>query len=517
MYNGIGMKRTPEEKQQRKLLDQKKNQEYQQFYSENLSLIQICKYCKDPKQLREFVQNYQFRQICKECHKKKIKRWRKDNPEREKRMHKKTAQRSYKYIREEKLNKSCSKCGKIYPQCVMDFNHLQLNTKVANISKLYEKKISRIQTEIAKCELICANCHRDETFTRETEIDTNKNRIYKPKINEIPILLASDPVKFCAKCQTSKHVNNFTLLKTGYRHSYCKTCLRQYNNNLDRKLRTSKAYIISQKDNKQCTDCKRNFRYWILDFDHLENKTFSINKIQNRSLNFIKQEIAKCELVCANCHRIRTEIRKRLNKQITKTKINYTQINFSLDQILIRSNPDPKMTRIFLEKYHYAQYGRTAKIYYGVYLDNKLIAICKFSPVVRKEVATSMGYTVSQVLELDRFCIHPEYQKKNLASKILGQVIKLIKSSHPEIQILVSFADTMQGHEGTIYKASNWKYEKLTSTSHVYLDINGNQINKKWVYNEGKKIGLTELEYANQMNLIKMKIPEKHKFSYKLN
>ncbi|HES59906.1 MAG TPA: hypothetical protein ENO18_05685, partial [Caldithrix sp.] len=86
------------------------------------------------------------------------------------------------------------------------------------------------------------------------------------------------------------------------------------------------------------------------------------------------------------------------NIQIIKLNIKQKQINS------FYSEPEN-----FLNSFHYAQFGRMPKLVYGAYLGDKLIAVCKFAGVIRKEVATSMNYQVNQVLELDRFCIHPEY------------------------------------------------------------------------------------------------------------
>ncbi len=70
---------------------------------------------------------------------------------------------------------------------------------------------------------------------------------------------------------------------------------------------------INELKSKPCADCKNTFHPVAMDFDHVKGK-----KIQNvsrlirdgYSLDKIKLEIAKCEVVCANCHRIRTFSRK---------------------------------------------------------------------------------------------------------------------------------------------------------------------------------------------------------------
>lgn len=56
-----------------------------------------------------------------------------------------------------------------------------------------------------------------------------------------------------------------------------------------------------------CTDCRKQYNPWVMDFDHVRGtKRFNISQGICRSLESIKLEVAKCELVCANCHRERT-------------------------------------------------------------------------------------------------------------------------------------------------------------------------------------------------------------------
>ena len=58
-----------------------------------------------------------------------------------------------------------------------------------------------------------------------------------------------------------------------------------------------------------CADCGYNAHYAALQFDHLPgtDKKFTIaQKAKAYTLSRLKAEIAKCEVVCANCHAIRT-------------------------------------------------------------------------------------------------------------------------------------------------------------------------------------------------------------------
>lgn len=60
-----------------------------------------------------------------------------------------------------------------------------------------------------------------------------------------------------------------------------------------------------------CKDCGVKYPTECMDFDHLENKEFGIGDHSVKDIEKILAEIAKCEVVCANCHRIRTKKRRQ--------------------------------------------------------------------------------------------------------------------------------------------------------------------------------------------------------------
>ena len=70
----------------------------------------------------------------------------------------------------------------------------------------------------------------------------------------------------------------------------------------------NRKYILDAK-NKPCVDCKVQYNYWIMDFDHRDpsTKLFDMSSISSQhSIKRIQLELDKCDLVCANCHRERT-------------------------------------------------------------------------------------------------------------------------------------------------------------------------------------------------------------------
>lgn len=57
----------------------------------------------------------------------------------------------------------CKDCGVIYPPYVMDFDHRELDKKIYGVSDMHFYSLEKLETEIEKCDLVCANCHRERT------------------------------------------------------------------------------------------------------------------------------------------------------------------------------------------------------------------------------------------------------------------------------------------------------------------------------------------------------------------
>lgn len=77
------------------------------------------------------------------------------------------------------------------------------------------------------------------------------------------------------------------------------------------KQRLMKLFIFYYKECRSCTDCGQWFPPCAMDFDHIsDNKDGTIASMAIRgSWDKLIDEISKCELVCSNCHRIRTWLR----------------------------------------------------------------------------------------------------------------------------------------------------------------------------------------------------------------
>jgi len=158
----------------------------------------------------------------------------------------------------------------------------------------------------------------------------------------------------------------------------------------------------------------------------------------------------------------------------------------------------------FYAVFHYM--GRTGRrgLTYGAFLNDKLIACATIGSITRNEIATSRGFEPGQVRELARFCIHPDFHKKNFGSWFLSAIVSRFRKKNPDIAMLISFADTTQGHVGTIYKAANWDYDGDTGISYHYEESDGSIIHKKTIYDRARRDTMSETEYVITHNLIKV-------------
>lgn len=125
-------------------------------------------------------------------------------------------------------------------------------------------------------------------------------------------------VKKCSKCKLQFTFDNFQKCKTGKfgLYSYCKSCskIQQTANknsiysNREYRRNILMLFTISYLKNHGCIDCGKT-DYRCLEFDHVDGVKYKeISKIiqGGYSLTTLKNEITKCEVRCANCHRRKT-------------------------------------------------------------------------------------------------------------------------------------------------------------------------------------------------------------------
>lgn len=81
------------------------------------------------------------------------------------------------------------------------------------------------------------------------------------------------------------------------------------------KERTNRArtkysrHLWELKESSGCIDCGEKYPHYMLEFDHLpehEKLDSPMDIARNYNMQKALDEVAKCDIVCANCHKIRT-------------------------------------------------------------------------------------------------------------------------------------------------------------------------------------------------------------------
>jgi hypothetical protein len=131
----------------------------------------------------------------------------------------------------------------------------------------------------------------------------------------------------CGACGAAKPIDEFNWRRkaNGQRDNMCRDCRAAYkqahytanrqryiDNAMARRKRVARErmqFVVDYLRSHPCVD-RGEDDVMVLEFDHLRDKLFSIaTGVTDRSLSALVNEMAKCEVVCANCHRRRTAIR----------------------------------------------------------------------------------------------------------------------------------------------------------------------------------------------------------------
>lgn len=123
-----------------------------------------CTKCEVEKQEEEFPfkdkANNKRNSICKECHRAyKLKHYYANKQQYYDR-NQKQEDKIKLYVREYRLTNPCVNCGESEVSC-LDFHHTDPTQKDGEVNEFIKYgSLTKVQNEIAKCVVLCANCHR---------------------------------------------------------------------------------------------------------------------------------------------------------------------------------------------------------------------------------------------------------------------------------------------------------------------------------------------------------------------
>lgn len=164
-----------------------------------------------------------------------------------------------------------------------------------------------------------------------------------------------------------------------------------------------------------------------------------------------------------------------------------------------------------VENWHYSNSLPTPPIVrIGVWEANEFKGCVLFSRGANNNLGTPYGLKCTEVCELTRVALRDHVTP---VSRILAISIKMMLKQNENLRLVVSYADTNEGHHGGIYQANGWIYCGKTPSSFKYRDTTGRIWHQRQVSVTGLKPQYGQLRRVAKISECK-KIPQEGKHRY---
>ena len=237
---------------------------------------------------------------------------------------------------------------------LLEFDHRDRAEKALSVARLARNTTwTKVEHEIKKCDVRCANCHRRRTASQfgwaklgGVHLDGEPRpgatgryaKIDAPRQQRL-FDSSEDGLRQCSRCHEPRPLADFRLrdVRAGKPGFYCSRCRRAYRRAHYERNRTDyigRAAIGARRRREDvllllhaylldhpCVDCGET-DIIVLEFDHMDpsKKTIAIGQmIGRRSWSTIRKEIEKCSVRCANCHRRRTATQQGWKVRLTES------------------------------------------------------------------------------------------------------------------------------------------------------------------------------------------------------
>ena len=123
--------------------------------------------------------------------------------------------------------------------------------------------------------------------------------------------------------------------------------------------------------------------------------------------------------------------------------------------------------KAFIAGHHYlGTFPGGTHLALGAFLGHRLVGVMTLGVGPGQVYRLVRGAVPTNCLVLTRFCLVDELPT-NSESRILGVVLRALRKQ-TGVKFIVAYADSAQGHVGTIYQASNWIYTGLSQATPLY-------------------------------------------------
>ena len=162
--------------------------------------------------------------------------------------------------------------------------------------------------------------------------------------------------------------------------------------------------------------------------------------------------------------------------------------------------------------FHYAKRVPAVKYAYNVYQNGEWCGVICYGIGATPNISKPFGLLQGEVIELVRVALNG---KQEWTSECVSASLRQIHKDHPQIKMIVSYADADQNHYGTIYQATNWIYlGRQNENTRGGFCINGKFVHPKSVHSRGWKQSIDWLREHIDPDAEEVQTKGKNKYIY---
>jgi len=138
----------------------------------------------------------------------------------------------------------------------------------------------------------------------------------------------------------------------------------------------------------------------------------------------------------------------------------------ALHSLQVQPIPLQVAKRLLVRHHYLHSFPGGTQLAFGVFRSSRLMGAVALGVGPFNAHSLVESATIRDCLTLSRLWLADELPP-NSESRVLGVVIRALKR-HTTLKFLITYADPIQGHVGTIYQATGWVYTGLSETMPLY-------------------------------------------------
>jgi hypothetical protein len=200
-------------------------------------------------------------------------------------------------------------------------------------------------------------------------------------------------------------------------------------------------------------------------------------------------------------------------------------MEYDLDVRVVRGKASGPVRDLII-RHHYLHSVPSAEFAFAVTLQGKEDALVVWEEIVggvffgggsNRFLGSPYGLNHNGVTELVRLFLVDDVRRyvSNAASRVLSMTLKYLRN-HTDKHLAVAFSDPVAGHDGGVYKASNWTWIGASDPKKV-VRMDGVLIEDRTAYEilgDTKQDTLRDVSARTGMEIKKVEVPGKLRYAY---